>query len=383
MHTGRRRARVQDGTPGLPGDRRLHRKVSANHHPSAPSAGASGGTIGALIRGRARVACAALTLAAACQAPDSAYAPSGTIGSVEFAPLRSVSCRAQGSDNWPTTWGDDGALYTAWGDGWGFEPRTEKKLSLGIARIAGGPMDYEATNIRAPTIERTGDGASGPKASGLLMVDGVLYMLVRNLDNARLAWSSDRGRTWEWGFSLRESFGYPAFLNFGRDYASARDTFVYVLSADGADPYRNHNDIVMARVPRDRITERKAYRYFVRLDEEGQPVWSPDPEQRGPIFSDTARISGTDMIYVPPLDRYLMTVNHDSEGAWGIYDAPEPWGPWTTTFQTNRWDVRSYSYVFPTKWIEDEGRTLHLVFSGYDEYDAFCIRRVELNLTPS
>ena len=27
------------------------------------------------------------------------------------------------------------------------------------------------------------------------------------------------------------------------------------------------------------------------------------------------------------------------EGGFGIYDAPEPWGPWTTVFFTEKWDV--------------------------------------------
>src|SRR4051794_23883688 len=34
------------------------------------------------------------------------------------------------------------------------------------------------------------------KASGILMVDGVLYLWVRNVGNAQLAWSRDRGKTW-------------------------------------------------------------------------------------------------------------------------------------------------------------------------------------------
>ena len=50
-------------------------------------------------------------------------------------------------------------------------------------------------------ISALGDGAEGRKASGMLMVDGVLYMWVRNAGNAGLAWSSDRGRSWTWSDS--------------------------------------------------------------------------------------------------------------------------------------------------------------------------------------
>tara|TARA_B100000686_G_scaffold261408_1_gene274348 strand:- start:1286 stop:1456 length:171 start_codon:yes stop_codon:yes gene_type:complete len=27
------------------------------------------------------------------------------------------------------------------------------------------------------------------------------------------------------------------------------------------------------------------------------------------------------------------------EGGFGLYDAPEPWGPWTTVFFTDQWDI--------------------------------------------
>ena len=32
----------------------------------------------------------------------------------------------------------------------------------------------------------------------MLMVDGVLYMLVRNTGNSQIAWSGDHGKSWTW-----------------------------------------------------------------------------------------------------------------------------------------------------------------------------------------
>lgn len=103
------------------------------------------------------------------------------------------------------------------------------------------------------------------------------------------------------------------------------------------------------------------------------------------MYTDPGRCANVDVVYVPGIGRYLMTVNANSHGAWGIYDAPEPWGPWTTVFQTDQWDAGdTYSYVFPSKWISDDGRTLYLVFSGRMhegvQYDAFALRRAELTL---
>ena len=77
----------------------------------------------------------------------------------------SIIRRARGSDNWPTTWADDGHLYAGYGDGRGFEPLVPAKLSLGFARIAGTPPDF-AASTSAPPASRpaTGRGAGRPTA---------------------------------------------------------------------------------------------------------------------------------------------------------------------------------------------------------------------------
>ena len=148
------------------------------------------------------------------------YPPSPLIKEVRWAPRDQIRRAAKGSDNWPMTWADDGPLYTAYGDGNGFEPPIPDRLSLGFARVEGGPADFVGVNIRSPTVEQTGSGAAGRKASGLVSVDGVLYLWTRNAGPSRLARSSDHGRTWtwaDWGFAT--GFACPTFLNFGRDYA--------------------------------------------------------------------------------------------------------------------------------------------------------------------
>ena len=46
------------------------------------------------------------------------------------------------------------------------------------------------------------------------------------------------------------------------------------------------------------------------------------------------------------------------EGGFGIYDAPEPWGPWTTVYFTEKWDVGpGETASFPTKWMSADGKT--------------------------
>ncbi|MBW7997186.1 MAG: serine hydrolase, partial [Candidatus Glassbacteria bacterium] len=111
---------------------------------------------------------------------------SGLIDSISFEPADGIDIAAIDCDNWPITWADDGALYTAYGDGWGFGHEIEKKLSNGLARIDGGPEDWTGINIRTQTGESVGQGPDGSKASGMLSVDGVLYMWMRNTGNSQL-----------------------------------------------------------------------------------------------------------------------------------------------------------------------------------------------------
>ncbi len=314
---------------------------------------------------------------------------SPVIKDVLWAPKEEIIRLAPGSDNWPITWADDDNQYAAYGDGWGFEPKTEKKLSFGIARILGSPPDIKGVNIRTETGERIGQGAAGPKASGMLMVDGVLYMLVRNTANSQVVWSADHGKTWTWcEWKFTESFGAPTFLNFGKDYAGARDGFVYVYSLDGDSAYEPADQMVMARVPKNQIRNRGAYEFFECLDNSGNPAWTKDIGKRGAVFKNPGQCYRGGVTYNAGLKRYLWcqvlpASKHPQgprfQGGFGIYDAPEPWGPWTNVFYVQEWDIGpGETSSFPTKWISADGKTCHLLFSGDD---CFSVRKATLIVT--
>ena len=315
------------------------------------------------------------------------YPPSPVITDIKWAPVESIVRLASGSDNWPITWADDDCLYTAYGDGWGFKPKVDSKLSLGIAKVTGSPPDVKGVNIRTRTGERLGGGSSGAKAGGMLCVEGVLYMLVRNTANAQVAWSQDHGRTWrwcDWKFDL--SFGAPTFLNFGKDYAGARDEYVYVYSLDSDSAYDPADRMVMARVPKDKIRVRDAYEFLVGLDGSDKPIWTTDIRDRGAVFVNPGRCYRSGITYNPALKRYLwcqtLPASTDSrgprfQGGFAIYDAPEPWGPWTTVYYNENWDTGpGETSSLPTKWMSPDGKTVHLLFSGDD---CFSVRRLYLD----
>jgi len=277
--------------------------------------------------------------------------------------------------------GSDNSQYAAYGDGNGFEPYVDQKLSLGFARIQGSSTRFRGVNVRSGSGERTGEGPKGLKASGTLMVDGILYLWVRNAHNAQLAWSADRGKTWQWGFRFESGFGSPSFLNFGKNYRGARDEYVYTYSQNGPSAYESDDSLLRARAPKDRLRDRAAWEFLERLDPNGNPVWTTDIRQRGEVFRYARHCRRVDAVYDPALKRYLLVVAYNQESGWGIYDAPEPWGQCTTAFHTKRWDLdHTHGYRLPAKWIDRNGRAMALVFSGLAPYDAFCVRRMLLEL---
>ena len=326
------------------------------------------------------------------------YRRSPVVHRVEWDPPEAIERLAKGkgsdgSDIWASTWADDGDLYTAYGDGWGFDPIVDEKLSMGFARVTGLPGSLRGFNIRSASGETRGHGRHGEKPSGMLMVDGILYLWVRNAENSVLMWSADHARTWhrcDWKFTV--SFGCPTFLNFGPNYAGARDEYVYIYSHDANSAYRAADCIVLARVPRERIREREAYEFWRCIDRHDRPVWTREIEARGPLLVEPARCYRTMASYNPGLRRYFLCVTtppvrdmssrgreHDLRfrGGFRIYDAPEPWGPWTCVYRTEEWDVGpGESCSLPTKWMSEDGRTCHLLFSGNDN---FSVRRVRFH----
>lgn len=322
------------------------------------------------------------------EAQGAPYPMSDVITAVDWSPPDQIIRMAPGSDNWPLTWADDDLLYGAYGDGWGFPPKVEKKLSLGLVCVSGMPPDIRGRNLRSADAEQTGQGAGGCKASGMLMVDGMLYMLVRNAGNSQLAWSPDHGLNWTWAdWNWSTSFGCPTFLNFGRNYADARDGFVYVYSPDSDSAYDPADRMVLARVCQDRIRDQDAYEYFSALSDDHEALWTQAIDERGAVFEHSGNCYRSGVTYNAPLKRYLwcqtLPRSRDArgprfEGGFGIYEAPEPWGPWKTVYFTRHWDVGpGESCRIPTKWMSPDGKSVYLVFSGDD---CFSVRKATLTL---
>ena len=83
--------------------------------------------------------------------------------------------------------------------------------------------------------------------------------------------------------------------------------------------------------------------------------------------------------------RFLLTTWHNKhigsmdrskfKGKWGIFDAPEPWGPWTTVaYYNNNWGLgnkETFFYNFSNKWLSRDGKAFVLVFAGIGSFDSW------------
>ncbi|MEW6570094.1 MAG: hypothetical protein AB1390_02795 [Nitrospirota bacterium] len=335
------------------------------------------------------------------------YPPSRVVESIGWD-FDNIVRKAPGSDLWPMTWAVDDKLYTSWGDGVGFgatnyiEQWGSDRVSLGFARIEGSPTDFKATNVwGGKNAEHS--ASFGGKCAGLLSVDGVLYAWINvqngNPPDIKLGWSEDYGAHWQlstWEFSKYGTFFPSTFLNFGKDYAGARDENVYVYGGKWIYAQGAGEDVFLASVNKNRIKDRTAYEFFKGMDASGNPMWASNINERRPVFTDPNGVGNSGLahvVYNPGIKRYLLTAGHrsprsdsvDNEiGRLGIFDAPEPWGPWTTVAYYENWGGfgkgPALGYAIPTKWISADGKTIWVAFSSTGELDSLNLVRASLTL---
>ncbi len=331
-------------------------------------------------RSAARRRCLTIALALLSQqparavGPEAPYPPSTVIRSIAWH-WDTLRTGAPGSDLWPVTWAADSNLYTSWGDGGGFRGSNDDgRVSMGSARIAGTPEDLDAANINGG--KNCLHPASFPvkgKADGLIAVGSTPYAWVNMQDgdypdvDVRLAWSNDLGANWqlaEWAFEKGVGRFKPAtFLNFGKGYTgvpSGLRGYVYFYGARQGDDART----IVGRVPQGRLQDRQAYEFLASV-EHGHPRWSRDPrtDLLAMEFAGDVVVS-----YLPGLHRFLAGAFHTGPGQLGIFDAPSPWGPWTTVAWYDHWggmgvEGCGLTCTFPQKWMDADCRSVWCVFS--------------------
>lgn len=347
-------------------------------------------------------------------------APTSTFFSTVRVDWAATVFTESNGDLWPCAWADDDAIYTANGDGTGFEPNG-LFADIVMNRVDGDPesgLTGERLSAAAMISDVWGPtNAFNRKPTGIIAVDGngdgkdELYLAVQDLrhgpgafdeaPNASISMSTDYGKTWTKSrepMFTNHRFTTIMFLDFGQSNAHASvlgddgADYVYAYGIDFnwrdsfSDQVENPTNLYLARVPIDSIQDRTRWEFFAGL--EGDiPTWDAEIENRQPVLTDTRRVyqdfRGTDIsdmtvisqggvVYNAPLQRYIYT--SWTEYTWEFYEAPAPWGPWRLflhkDFGCYPWFGASesascdgpknggYGTVVPSKWISEDGRRM-------------------------
>lgn len=304
------------------------------------------------------------------------------------------------SDNWPITWAADNQQYTSFGDGRGFSTFNIKRASLGVARIVGGKNGYSAYDVF-----KTGahSGGWGGKSEGILAIGSKLYLFRNGTSSSTSAFkqtelylSTDFGQTWTYTglswrpseFTTTDAVFSPTFLQFGKAYAGARDTYLYMYfphktkSVDSdAWNVQVPGRVSLFRAPVASIANKASYTYFAGLDANRKPIWTAKLNSRKPVFQDAGNgVMRTSVSYNPGLDKYFLITQQKNKKQIrnfhiGIYSADEPWGPWTKVIFDNANDAgpglnageETVFWNFSNKWLSADGRRFVMVYTGPGE----------------
>jgi len=242
-------------------------------------------------------------------------------------------------DLWLNTWADDGNVYSGWGDGIGVALHADR-TDCGIAKFSGSfpTITAEERCVNAPTsVPDVND-----KPSSLLYFNKRLYGHFHSpLGDAWigfLAFSDDYGKTWArvgffqekeiqpvnaspWTRDKNSKFRCAFFINMGKNFEWNTDGYVYALGI--GKEWAWFGGVYLMRVKKEDILKYTAWEYYSGI-ENNKPQWSASQSEAAPVDNVRTMEQGS-ALYHPGVKRYLFLTKTE------LYDAPNPWGPWTSS----------------------------------------------------
>jgi hypothetical protein len=331
-------------------------------------------------------------------------------------------------DGYKMTLAPDGRQFVVVNDGPGWNPPPTTFYSTRLWTIEGQPADARFAELRGyPHLDRAEhiEGTPHYYGHGVLSVGQSIYQFLATLDDAedrprrwtgaKLIYSNDGGASWrngdgtapvaweDWKDQTREHlqffdepdgcFSLLSFLQQGKAYAANRDGFIYVYGLNGSvDGLMNQ--LVMFRVPKDRLLDRAAYRFFAGRTREGGARWSPDIAERQAVHTfPRGWVNYTNLfpgdlvveswlpsvVYNEPLGLYMMAsagIGCADDGTefgkpsyLGLWVSDHPWGPWRQVHENAAWTpggdaaARAYAPQIAPGWVAPDGRSFWLAWA--------------------
>jgi len=322
------------------------------------------------------------------------------IGEVEIGP--GAKHASTHGDIWPMTWADDDAIYSAANDTEGCPPVLYKATgrNIIITKVIGTPPDHAVHTLNP--MEQFGcaneyDGDLGSwKASGILSLDGVLYLAVFHhqyphktlkypwwtANDACIILSKDYGASWthfkDAGF-FGKAFCSPSFIQFGRNGEHCFDEYVYAISPS-EERWTNNDRYTLGRVLRDRVPDPTSWSYYTGM-RSGCPTWGTLDKAKPVLESHGALGCAPESVFHAALHSYLLAtfsvpglpqeaddleaVNRaHGHTTWHVFQSDHPWGPWRRIYEGTGSGGADYCPRLPCKWLGEDCRSAWVVAGG-------------------
>lgn len=344
-----------------------------------------------------------------------------------------------GSDIWDSMWASDGNIYSVWGDGTGFS-ETQYTSELGVSQLANSPASLAGTDVYygyeisqpCATVYQPLVG----KPRGVVALPGaVMYMFhsiesfCSNSSDSILARSTTNGGSTsnpnnsDWTDNIgslmwpdAKGFIPETFLQYGQaqagtlipDNTGTKYIYIYLRQQTTGGLA---SDIYLARVPAsptNSIETPGNWQFLNSFDSSGNPVWGAEGSTAQAIWNDTNDSGSLLVTFDAAIGRYIAYNNHGSTGyerQVGLFDAPSPWGPWTTFDYEEQFDNGPQScesgsnclvtgcasgsnclgtgeavgFSMMQKWFGGNGLSIWPIYSSTGAYDSLNLIKGDIN----
>lgn len=186
------------------------------------------------------------------------------------------------------------------------------------------------------------------------------------------------GETGMYGYPVR--IGSPHFVDFGKNMQYSPDGKAYMV-AHGAEITDEHprfgnaswitgDNVYLLRVTPslENINDASKWEFYAGKDKDGKTIWTHDFKSIKPLLEWNNNMGCVTVTYNPYLKRYLMCVTDGgdtvSEMNTYILESESLEGEWKIISYMESFGVQAYFVNIPSKFIEKDGKTMWLMYSG-------------------